>query len=287
MPFHSKFNFGKIIQSLTAKGLPQTIGFKYSSWDSLKFRNLAKIKQGRFSKILAVLPPNEAAELSFAYRLAKKSNDQLPWSEPISGKKAEEIIRGYLPLPSESSVFKVKKSDLTELLNSVSNKNAYRFIVKFGCTDADTGLSLLLTAMEAKESDYKQIGSYIECVDVASNAATTPKDIDKNFNDKTQNYFTTRASSDSNRRGIAHYIQTVSKPNKIGIEEFMASRKDGDAYLYLHMGKGDIKIKEVLTTSKDYTTIVFSHFSSISKYSTVGAESNIFYDISGACCPPA
>ena len=284
MPFHSKFNFHEIIQSLTKAYTPKDLGFKYTSWNSINLRNLKRLKPNRLAKILKVLPLNEAAELAFAYRLMSIDNKALPWSQFIPGAKAKELFDNYRPLINESRVFKVKRDDLKILLNTVADKNAYRMVVKFGCVNANTGLSLFITAMKAGE--LIQINHYIECVDVESDSSTTPKTIDSNFDNKTLNYYNIRANRDNFRRGIAHYIQTAANPNKIGIEEFMSSRNDVDEYLYLHMGKGSIKINDVPTTSADYTTIVFSHFNSISGYSLVGVESNTFYDVGSACCPP-
>lgn len=289
MPFHYQFNFKEIFRDLI-NIKPSKLGFNYLSWESFNPIFIANMNSKNFERLLNLKELNEPEkkELRNVRRVFSKENT---FSEPIDGITAKKIFDDYKALQNEVRVFKVKKADLQQLLNTAApNKATHRLCVKFGHVE-NIGLSLFLTIMKANE--YVQLSEYIECISKDdSNSQTTKITIKENdtFNKKTSNYFDkldTNLKNKDKRRGISHFIVTSSKPNEIGIEEFMNAKEEKDfPFLYLHTGMGKVKINKKLTDEANYNTIVFSHYDSIANFKMASVDSNSFYDVGQGCCPP-
>lgn len=289
MPFHSKFN----LEVLTPKN---------GNVNYVKFSDIRKIDNTKFSILENSLPNDQKEDLRFAQQLSRRREYDTTFGEFIPGASARAIFENLNPVVGESTIFKVIKQDLVELLNQIPNaeKKDFRFVVNFGSTNSNTGLTLFLTAMTVKGvAPSKVLGKYIECVDINSIASTEMKDIDNKFNTKTSKYQSDRLNSyDSTekgkRKGISHFVSSIYSNvggqqilEEVGIEDYIKTIPNDTDPIYLHLGRGDVKLgRRAYSQSKDYLTVVFSRYSSITDYSTVTAESNVFYDKSGTCCPP-
>ncbi len=288
MPFHYQFNFKEIFKDII-KIKPLKLGFNYVSWESFNPIYIANMNSKNFERLLDLKELNEPErkELRNVRRVFSKDNT---FSEPIDGVTAKKIFDDYPTVQNEVRVFKVKKTDLQQLLDTAApNKATHRLCVKFGCDAENTGLSLFLTIMKANKN--VQLPEYIECISkddsISQTAKITIRD-DDTFNKKTKNYFDKLNQENKyKRKGVAHFIETSSKPNEIGIEEFMKAKEEKDfPFLYLHTGMGKVKINKKLTDEANYNTVVFSHYASIDAYKTASVESNSFYDVGQGCCPP-
>ncbi len=279
MPFHAQFDLQGIVASLKSTTSPKQFGLKIGSWDNFTLETFGNLRFKNFDPLLKALPDNKRQEFIYLQRA---------WSNKIPPGTAKKLIKEYKKLNNDPAHFKIPKATIISYISNYKDQD-HRLTFKFGCTDANSGLSIFLHVMGV--NGKPDAPDYLECLTNTDNATTVNAQNlkDGNFSVKTGNYFTTRAGSVCYKQGIAHIITSTS--TEWGVADFLDEKinpnSKGKDMLYIFPAHGEVKrpIKpgELL---ENQNTLVLTFFDSAAGLTNDTAKSDLLYDLGGACCPP-